>query len=399
MYTPAPDKIPDQRFDLTEPSIYGELSLETDYDTGSKSSEPENSSDLKRSEYKAICLIRSLLRDIRADFQMIRNSMIVLLSLDPALDQKGCNAETSEIHKKMIQRCGNSIDAKLRSVHIIFDKHPCISSHDSDTVQIIENKWELQKDLYKNYLSDESTKKIKLEKCKQYLEENIYSCSFLTVPSRVAAHLKTLKSGYALNFYEEFKDEFCSEEQANELLKYLARHPAFIDDIIDTSQGSIFKVDPKTKRWKSYVRVFAAFVLGVGAIIGSFWLLRERIGHEYITGILKMYLVFVSGALFHIFIDAMKATKSSTGLKFRSIEDWFLWINIKELSIITGILLLDFTFIGLVIIFDPGVIIDPLTLAAAGYSFDSIGEVVSGRFETILSTKGGSLKEKISSMK
>jgi hypothetical protein len=94
-----------------------------------------------------------------------------------------------------------------------------------------------------------------------------------------------------------------------------------------------------------------------------------------------------------------ESTKSSTGLKFRSIEDWFLWINIKELSIITGILLLDFTFIGLVIIFDPGVIIDPLTLAAAGYSFDSIGEVVSGRFETILSTKGGSLKEKISSMK
>jgi hypothetical protein len=37
----------------------------------------------------------------------------------------------------------------------------------------------------------------------------------------------------------------------------------------DTSQGSIYKVDPKNKRGELY-KGFAAFVLGIGAIRGPF---------------------------------------------------------------------------------------------------------------------------------
>ena len=190
------------------------------------------------------------------------------------------------------------------------------------------------------------------------------------------------------------KDEFFSEEQAKDVLKYLARHPAFIDDIIDSSEGLIFKVDPLNKRWKSYARTFGAFLLGVAAVAGSFWFLREQIGQD-IVSYFKFYLVFICGALFHIFIDAMKSTKSSTGLNFKSADDWFLWVNIKELAIITGIILLNFTFIGLTLILSENEF-DNITLAAAGYSFDSVGELISGRFEPILSKKAVSLKNKIS---
>jgi len=395
---PPPDKSSNKKLKLAEPVIYPGLGKGTD-DGPSKSSEPHTDPDPHDPEYRAKCRLLSLLRDIRADLQMIRCSLIELSARDLTLDHNRCYPETHVIHNKTIERCSSSIINKLKSIHDIFSDYPCISSHSSDTVQIIENRWEQVHDLLTDHKEDAWNKSDDLEKCIKYLEENIYYCSFLTVPSRVAAHLQTLRSGYALDFYEEFKDEFSSKEQAKDLLKYLARHPAFIDDIIDTSQGSIFKVDPKSERWKSYLRVFAAFVLGIGAIIGSLWLLREQIDQGYITAILKMYLVFVCGALFHIFIDAMKVTRSSTGLNFRSVEDWFLWANIKELSIIAGIFLLDFTFIGLIFIFNTSGNIDALTLAAAGYSFDSIGEVISGRFETILSAKGETLKEKVSGMK
>lgn len=263
---PPPDKISGHKVKLTEPSLCIEPGLEINHDAGLKGPEPDNNFDSKSAEYKAKCRLHSLLRDIRADFQIIRSSLIELITLSSGSNKNACSAETPEIHKKNIDRCSLTIDDKLNSIHDLFDKYPCISSHYSDTVQIIENKWELFTDLFVDYKNDELNKICNLEKCKQYLEENIYSCSFLTVPARVTAHLETLKSGYSLNFYDEFKDEFCSKEQSDELLKYLARHPAFIDDIIDVSQGLIFKVEPKNKRWSSYARVFGAFVLGIGTI-------------------------------------------------------------------------------------------------------------------------------------
>lgn len=394
LYMPPHDKNSNCMLDLKTYS-YTAPNPETDLDPGSKSPKPDTNSDSNSTEYKERCRLHSLLRDIRANFQIIRKSFTELITLNSDSKKNAYNAETPEIHKKIIEDCSTTINTNLEKIRGIFDNYPCISSHDSDTVEIIRNKWKLIEVLFEEYKKDESNKGENLKKSKQYIEENIYLCSFLTVPPRVAANLQTLKSGYTLDFHEEFKDEFCSKSQSNEMLKYLARHRAFIDDIIDESQGLIFKVDPRNKRWKSYASVLGAFILGVGAIVGFFWVLKGTIS---IIPLLKIYLVFLGGALFHIFIDAMKATKASTGLKFKSVEDWLLWVNIKELSIITGILLIDFTFIGLVTTFntDPT---DVLTLAAAGYSFDSIGDVVFGRFETIFSKKGEALKDTISNMK
>lgn len=337
------------------------------------------------------CRFLSLLRNMRVEFQTIRNSFSDLIDLNSSSEKETCSVETSEIHTKIYVACSDIVNKNIGTICDILEKDPCISEH-SDTVQAIKDKWYLINSIFENYTNDNKKNVDILKKCVQYLEDEIYLCNIITVPDRVKDHLDTLKAGYALDFYEEFKDEFCSKEQETDLIKYLARHPAFIDDIIDASQGLIFKVDPKNKRWQSYVRIIGTFLLGVGAIVGSLWILGQP-NQGQSQNILRLYLVFVCGALFHIFIGAIKETKSSTGLKFKSVEDWFLWANIKELSIITGILLLDFTFIGLYITIHPE---DVPTLAAAGYSFDSIGDVFIGRFETILSKKGEALKDKIS---
>lgn len=340
------------------------------------------------------CRFLFLLRNIRVEFQTIHDSFSKLIELNSSPDKKKCSVETEEIHEGIYKRCSKVIDSYLAAIDGLFEKNPCISEH-SDTVQTIKEGWNLVKELFNDYTENHAKKADILNKCKQCLENAVYLCNIITVPSRVEDHLNTLKAGYALDFYEELKEEFFSEEQAKDVFKYLARHPAFIDDIIDPSKGLIFKVDPRNERWKSYARTFGAFLLGVGAVGGSFWFFREQISQD-LTSFLKFYLIFVCGALFHIFIDAMKSTKSSTGLNFKSVDDWFLWVNIKELSIITGIILLDFTFIGLALILSENEF-NTITLAAAGYSFDSIGEIIYGRFELILSKKEVLLKNKISS--
>lgn len=338
------------------------------------------------------CRFFFLLRNMRVEFQTIRTSFSDLIDLNSSSEKETSSVETSEIHKNIYSTCSGIITKNLEIIDTLFEENPCISEH-GDTVQAIKDKWYLINSIFGNYAKDNKKNVDILKKCVQYLEDEIYLCNIITVPDRVAANLKTLKSGYSLDFYEEFKDEFCSKEQSNEMLKYLARHPAFIDDIIDESQGLILKVEPKKERWKGYLRIVGTFLLGIGVIS---WFFNSFTGEKYTFSDINLYFVFFSGALFHIAIDAIKSTKSSTGIQFKSVDDWSRWINIKELSIIFGIFLLDLTFIGLVVTVDLNEL-DRLTLVAAGYSFDSIGEIFSNRFENILGKKATALKAKISS--
>lgn len=355
---------------------------------------PDNSQSkeksLKCTKDSSKCRFLSLLRNMRVEFQTIRTSFSSLIDLNSSSEKETCSVETLEINKNIYHVCSNTIRKNIEELDKLFKYYPCISGH-SDTVQAIKDKWNLITSIFGNYATDNKKNVDLLKKCVQYLEDEIYLCNIITVPDRVRDHLETLKSGYSLNFDEEFKDEFCSKEQSKEMLKYLARHPAFIDDIIDESQGLILKVEPKRERWKGYLRIVGTFLLGIGVIA---WFFNSFAGQSYAVKDINLYLVFFSGALFHIAIDAIKSTKSSTGIQFKSVDDWSRWINIKELSIIFGIFLLDLTFIGLVVTISKNEL-DRLTLVAAGYSFDSMGELFSNRFENILSKKATTLKDKI----
>lgn len=370
--------------------LFGELVLlSTGSPNGSKAVAPSKDEDSAKSK------LLSYLRDMRVEFQAVRKSFSDIIELSSSPDKELSSVETVELHDENYKKYAIVINDKLKMIEDVFNSTPSVLDY-SDTVMTIKDKWGLVEDLHKNYNKDNTKKVSILRKCVEYLEDAVYWCNIATVPPRLKEHLKTTKAGYTLNFYEEFKDEFCSEKQASELLKYLARHQSFVDDIIDTSQGLILKVEPKKERWKGYLRIIGAFLVGICGVALFFYLFKGQI---FTINYMKLYLIFLSGALFHISIDSIKSTKSSTGIQFKSVDDWITWINIKELSIIFGILLLDFTFIGLLFYlneWDPNKI-DRLTLLAAGYSFDSIGEVFSNRFENILSKKATALKENISS--
>ena len=79
---------------------------------------------------------------------------------------------------------------------------------------------------------------------------------------------------------------------------------------------------------------------------------------------------------------------------FRAIDDWLLWIHVREMSILVSILALWLTLFGLAEAFPNG--INGVTAFTAGYSIDSILGVFITRFDA---RSGGATNELASLLK
>jgi hypothetical protein len=350
-----------------------------------------------------------LLRDIRAEAQNLRNSVLEVKKRLGDSESDACSVETFAIHQKIFSYNHKQIDSRIRELRAVLKENPYLHSDCGDEVTNIENIWERIVDIWPDLENiKKSTHNLSIiGKCLEYLCSLIYHCNIITIPPRVCEHLKDQRPGHCLDFYDMFKDEVCEKTDGKLILEFLSSDPAYIDGVVDVDQGLIFKARPRNERWKSYAHILVALIFGGAALIGLLSIfmgksstLAELSSFSSTTG--KLYIIIVLGAVAHIAIDAVKQMRNSTDKSFTSVEDWAIWIQIKEVPILGGILIL---FLGFALMVTSNIV--PLTnndntifvtYFITGYSIDSLGDLFLSKFDTIVSTKTDALKKTLNSL-
>jgi hypothetical protein len=345
-------------------------------------------------------IFEGMLRRLRAECQNLRDSFIEISQKNDGTDKNACTVETLAVHETLYQNNGKQIDEILSKIEAFFLDCPSFYSKGSDLITHISNRWERIKEIHPDYQNPPANIGDILKKSSDYLCDMVYHCDRLTVPRRVTKHMASLKPGYALDFHEEFDDEFCSKEQAQNLLDFLARHPAYLQGIIDPENGLIYKADPKGKRWPSYARIIGAALLGGFIAILGITIAKGALGLPVLSTLAFMaqyvmpFCIILCGSVAHIIVDALKEKQSETKHPLKAVDDWLLWIHIRETLILKGIAVICIGFIVLVLSFG---LTDVLTFFVAGYSIDSIGDIFVNRFDAILVEKADALKKTLTS--
>lgn len=334
-----------------------------------------------------------LVREIRAEVQNIERSMD---AVEAALALKAPSSRAAELTtavaglNTILDENRASVDARFADLRELLDTTPSLSDAASDEVVTLENLWRRLVGAIKwDTKTPESTVRTGLDAARGFAREIEWHAGLMTVPARVKQHLAGLRVGNKLRFDATFADEIRDPQQRRDMLTYLRDHPAFADGVVDVEHGLIYRASPRLRRrLVSYVGLSAFSILGgllflylitnglpaIGLSLSDVTGLKP----DRFNNLLSAYVLLVAGQVAHIVVDAVKQQQRGDD-SFRAIDDWLLWIHVREMSILVGVLALWVTLYGLAVAFPGG--INGVTAFTAGYSIDSILGLFITRFE------------------
>jgi hypothetical protein len=236
-----------------------------------------------------------------------------------------------------------------------------------------------------------------MSSCADLLDEIVYICASTLLTPEINDVLSNLEVGQPLDVSFKFGDTFPrSAERQHRLLLEVAQERAVIaNGIVDYDHGVIYRVDPPSKRWKSYFKppvlllvffVFIALLPWVGRFVDS-WPLTPEMRMPLISG----YAMWTIGAFLHVLIGALRQQRSPTAPAFAVMDNWPLWVHIKERAILYGIVWITLGYIILIFLKQG---LDFRVALLAGYSADSLTELFVERFEGLSSVAVKAIVEK-----
>ncbi len=247
--------------------------------------------------------------------------------------------------------------------------------------------------------------------------------NLVTIPSRLNECLCDLWPGQSLNFYTQFNDELCRQDCGRWFLEYYNSHPAIIDGVVNTADGTIIKVSPnKLRRLLSFIMVAFTAILGIVLAWYSAWILVMMkfpltlavpngimLSDVMITTIdlskldvtdypvlavpfAVCYGLIVAGAVTHLLIGALKQQRKRKPSDNLAIEGWLRWFHVFEIKNFFASFSLCIGFFGLILLIKTT---DYLTAFLIGYSIDSFVDVFLNRFDQGVSSGTAELKATI----
>jgi hypothetical protein len=220
-----------------------------------------------------------------------------------------------------------------------------------------------------------------------------------TIPNRLNQWLAQTRVGRTLNFKSLFVNELPGEAERKEVLRQIDDAPGEINGIVDLASGTVVAISPKQSRRRlSYLLEIATLILGgvvtyfvIGLAKGYLVVDSKGIhavdvaAETALTTLGTILFAFVGGAGLHFIVNLLKARQGAVGSsQYATVDDWLLWVHAREMRIVTSFIGLWFVFGGLVFIY-PDRSLDPLAAFFAGYSFDSLIDLVVNRFDAVAS--------------
>lgn len=253
----------------------------------------------------------------------------------------------------------------------------------------IENHWSLSVDR-----PDQALETVRWVRDK--LDDIIYTCLSNTITPEINDRLPNLQIGQALDVAFVFGYMFPrSPDLTKRLMLEIAQEPRVIDcGVVDVDKGVIYRIAaaPGPRR-KSLWHVAGLIVLGlllpVGAAFGGLWLSSWPYQPSIWSKLVANYVLLFAGAGSHLLIDALKQKRAQAAPRFAAMDNWLLWLHVREMPVLYSILWADLGFVLLT-----GMIrdLDWRGAFAAGYSIDSITDLFLGRFETLVGQATAKIK-------
>ena len=368
------------------PAASAELRMGTPQSARAPAPTPNPDHDLDR--------LFGLVRDIRAEAQNLQTSLAEIKSKTELVDNvvrenetRASLAEQAEIFKyNRVQ-----IDERLRELRAFLNANPGYYSQSGDDVTFIENHWERASLNWPQQTHSLSEVLVRIATVDRFLGLLICRCGLVTIPERVDRHLRQLRVGRSLDFHNTFKDELPLVADRIEVLDYLFDHPLAIEGVVDAVQGLIYRTSANV--WR---RVASWSIPILLPLLGALFLLiadryfRLLPKDSLFQDIMRGYWVLIAGGYTHVIIGALKEARAKTGKVFLAIEDWLLWLHIKELQIMVGILSLWVGVIGVLVINKS---LPISTAFFVGYSIDSFADLFLERFSATVTNRTDALKQ------
>jgi len=267
----------------------------------------------------------------------------------------------------------------------------------SDTIRHILNIWEQieQGEIFKEDLETRTIEE-KLEAftlLEEQIQEIVLYVGYKTVPERVNDWLDKARPGYVLPFHLVFEDEIHNEGDRKKVLNYISWKPTEITNgLVDPGKGLIFRYHESV-----ICRIFWA------AIIVAFFPLLIFFAGEYTSYIIQVLdkdtetfkfdniglhlLALFSGIYVHVLIDRNKQQTESGVPSIVPLSEWTRYLSAQRGRILYKTSLALFVFLGLIAIAEKPDSLTYMQFFLAGYSLDSVVDMLSTRLEKSASAR------------
>ena len=214
----------------------------------------------------------------------------------------------------------------------------------------------------------------------------------LALPDRVNSQLKVMRVGQTIDFQAQYADEIPTLEAQTLALNYLCDHPLMVQGLVDVENGLIYRTSPNPlRRAASILGNILAIILG-GALAVLFYQFHVFPKDLALQELLTAYTSVMIGGAAHYIVNAVKQFRTNPGKTLTVVGDGLLWFHIKEVTVFWGILTLFVGFLGIVFL---NLGTDLWTAFFAGYSIDSVIDLVLLRFADVSSTRTDTLKKQL----
>ncbi len=305
----------------------------------------------------------------------------------PGTDPLAASADLDEVD--------NIIGSNLAEIQQLLHRSDTELDWCSDSVATITLLWHRILRLCRHVSADPVERAANLAEVATGLDQIVYQCASLTLTPRVNDVMANLRVGQPLGLEFQFGDELPRSPQLRKrVLDELAQQAAAIEGgLVDIDHGIVYRA-ARSRAAQAFSSVQLAVVLLLGALIpvvlahaGRF-VQHWRFSPTELQRLLADYVFILLGSGAHIAISLLKAVKNETRPNFKTIDDWLLWLHVREAQVLQGFasvwigyLLLVFTIPDL----------EWSTAFFAGYSIDSVTELFLERFETLAQTRQKSL--------
>jgi hypothetical protein len=345
----------------------------------------KDSSDKPDEQELFVC---GLIRDIRVHTQDTQSSVVNIQSTMSPTDGEARLKRLAQglaRNRASFERNKKNVTDLLTQLKTIFVAHHALYNYFGDEISHVANLWDRTIENWPAETDAENQAAGKLAEIEKWLREVIWHCGFVTIPPRINEHLKGLRAGQALNFHKNFIDELPDKEDRDKILKYLKDHPLYIEGVTDAENGIIYRAarDPRIRR-RSFFTILTMILSGLILVcltsyIGDWFNLTGwPVRSNQLQSFVLAYLFVLLGSLLHVVIAAFKQARSGTEQPFTALEDFSLWVHVKEVPIMGGILTIWIGLFGMVFL---GKLPEWQTALFVGYGIDSIVDVMLRRFE------------------
>jgi hypothetical protein len=334
------------------------------------------------------------LREIHEAAHTWQSELTVILDKPPAAPEGMQSAIAEQLKRK--PQIEAVVRGGLKSIRDVFSQDVKEREWGSGMLTRLDLTWQ---DLENHWPPDPQKPDLALgilRSVRDELDEIIFICLENVLTPDINDRLPNLEVGQPLDLEFVYGKDFpLDPERRKRLVLEVAQEQAIIrNGVFDPESGLIYRIAPTEKErrkslWRLVLLILLGGLLALGACFLTPLLPAWPIQRARWSGLLSNYVSLFLGAGFHTAIDALKQKRAQTKASFAAMDNWLVWLHIREKPLIYAILWADLGFILLTAMVHD---MDWRGAFVAGYSIDSVTDLFLSRFQALVGKAAEQLK-------